>query len=84
MLVTEHKPAVHVWDLRAVRRGLVALGLDWDAPGYSDHDAAAPSVAPLPPPHVDLGPLARDIEHLSDTPEMVIDRHTGTAQEQSQ
>ena len=76
VLVTEHKPAVHVWDLRSVRRSLVALGLDWDTPAYSDHDAAAPSVAPVPPPRVDLGPLARDIEHLSDTPETVIERHT--------
>jgi tetratricopeptide (TPR) repeat protein len=26
--------AVHVWDLRRIRRGLAELGLDWDAPPY--------------------------------------------------
>jgi WD40 repeat protein len=25
---------IHVWDLRAIRRGLKELGLDWDAPDY--------------------------------------------------
>jgi WD40 repeat protein len=25
---------IHVWDLRALREGLVPLGLDWDAPPY--------------------------------------------------
>jgi WD40 repeat protein len=25
---------IHVWDLRAIRRGLARLGLDWDLPAY--------------------------------------------------
>ena len=76
VLVTEQKPPVHVWDIRSVRRSLVALGLDWETPAYSDQEAIAPPAPPLAPPHIDLGPLARDIEHLSDSPETVIERHT--------
>jgi tetratricopeptide (TPR) repeat protein len=50
-------PAVHVWDLRAIRRTLARMGLDWDAPAYSDDDPAGRSAPPLPPLQVDLGPL---------------------------
>jgi tetratricopeptide (TPR) repeat protein len=49
-------PAVHVWDLRAIRRHLDRIGLDWDAPAYSDDDPASPTLPPLPPLQVDLGP----------------------------
>jgi serine/threonine protein kinase/WD40 repeat protein len=49
-------PAVHVWDLRAIRRQLARIGLDWDAPAYSDDDPASPALPPLPPLQVDLGP----------------------------
>jgi tetratricopeptide (TPR) repeat protein len=41
--------AVHVWDLRALRRQLAGMSLDWCAPAYSDDDPAAPSAPPLPP-----------------------------------
>jgi WD40 repeat protein len=27
-------PAIHVWDLAAIRRELRAMGLDWDLPPY--------------------------------------------------
>ena len=40
-------PAVHVWNLRTIRRQLLAMGLDWDAPPYSDQDPADPSGPPL-------------------------------------
>jgi hypothetical protein len=50
-------PAVHVWDLRAIRRHLARIGLDWDAPAYSDDDQASPSPPPLPPLKVDYGPV---------------------------
>jgi WD40 repeat protein len=53
--------AVHVWDLRAIRKRLAAMGLDWDAPAYSDDDPAAASLPPLPPLQVDLGPLAGEM-----------------------
>ncbi len=42
-VTTNDGPAVHVWDLRAIRRHLAGMGLDWDAPSYSDQDPAATS-----------------------------------------
>jgi tetratricopeptide (TPR) repeat protein len=33
------------------------LGLDWDAPPFSQEDPAGPSAIPLPTPNVDFGPL---------------------------
>ena len=74
VLVPNNNPAVHVWDLRAIRKRLAAMGLDWDAPAYSDDDPAAASVPPLPPLQVDLGPLPGEIEHL--TPSQVPSRAT--------
>ena len=44
MLLEPKKEGIRVWDLRRVRAGLAALGLDWDAP-------------PLPPEGVPSGPL---------------------------
>ncbi len=40
-------PAVHVWDLRTIRRRLKAMDLDWDAPPYPEADPEPPR--PLPP-----------------------------------
>ncbi len=58
LVVTTHDgPAVHVWDLRAIRRHLARMGLDWDAPAYSDDDPASPALLPFPPLKVDYGPL---------------------------
>ena len=42
VVVTNDGPAVHVWDLRAIRRHLAAMGLDWDAPAYSATTRPAP------------------------------------------
>ena len=47
VVVTNDGPAVHVWDLRAIRKHLARMGLDWDAPPYPEVDPAPP--APLPP-----------------------------------
>ena len=50
LVVTSTEPgAVHVWDLRAVRKRLREMGLDWDAPAYSDDDPANPSAPPFAP-----------------------------------
>jgi eukaryotic-like serine/threonine-protein kinase len=57
VLTTKDGPAVHVWDLRAIRRHLASMGLDWDLPAYSDLDPADPSAPTLPTLQVDLGPL---------------------------
>ncbi len=56
VVTTNDGPAVHVWDLRAIRRHLAGMGLDWDAPAYSEDDPASLSAPPLPLLQVDLGP----------------------------
>ena len=84
LVVTTHDgPAVHVWDLRAIRRRLAMMGLDWDAPAYSDDDPADPSVPPLPPLQIDLGPLANEFEHFTESPDDVDREANGATQEQS-
>ena len=62
VLTTHDGPAVHIWDLRAIRRHLSRMGLDWDAPAYPDADPASPVLPPLPRFEVDFGPqpLAAD------------------------
>jgi predicted Zn-dependent protease len=65
---------VHVWDLRAIRRRLAEMGLDWDAPSYSDDDPTAPSAPALPPLRVDYGPLAGHIEPFAESPEAIVQR----------
>jgi tetratricopeptide (TPR) repeat protein len=56
VVTTNDGPAVHIWDLRAIRKHLAGMGLDWDAPAYSDDDLASPTLPPLPPLKVDYGP----------------------------
>jgi WD40 repeat protein len=46
VLVPNNNPAVYVWDLRAIRKRLAEMRLDWDAPAYPDD---APAASPLPP-----------------------------------
>src|SRR5437773_1735233 len=43
-LVAPSRDGLRVWDLRAIRRELAALGLDWDAPPYPPDDPAGPPV----------------------------------------
>jgi WD40 repeat protein/Flp pilus assembly protein TadD len=65
VVTTNEGPAVHVWDLRAIRRSLVELGLDWDAPSLPDSLAStggAEDRAPLKI-DVDFGPLKRYSAH---------------------
>jgi eukaryotic-like serine/threonine-protein kinase len=47
VVVTNDGPAIHVWDLRAIRKHLAGMGLDWVAPPYPEADPALN--APLPP-----------------------------------
>jgi serine/threonine protein kinase/WD40 repeat protein len=81
VVTTKAGPSVRVWDLRTIRRQLAARHLDWDAPAYSDHDPADSSAPPLPPLQVDLGPLAGHIEHLNESPEILIERYTARLQQ---
>jgi WD40 repeat protein/tetratricopeptide (TPR) repeat protein len=70
VVTTNDGPAVHVWNLRAIRRQLAGLGLDWDWPPASGpdaalDDAAEPDALSL---EVDFGPLkervAQNQSHL--------------------
>jgi tetratricopeptide (TPR) repeat protein len=61
VVTTNEGPAVHVWDLRAIRRRLAEMGLDWDAPPLpgpetSTGDAEDRSALKV---DVDFGPLKR-------------------------
>jgi WD40 repeat protein len=63
---TADSPAVHVWDLRAIRAELAQRGLDWDLPPYPP--AGDPSDAPSLRVTVDLGNLgqAAEAKHYND------------------
>jgi tetratricopeptide (TPR) repeat protein len=64
VIATRDGSAVHVWDLRAIRRGLAGMGLDWDAPplpGAEDSTGDAGDQAPLEV-GVDFGPLKKHDE----------------------
>jgi serine/threonine protein kinase/WD40 repeat protein len=54
---TDDSQSIHVWDLRAIRRALAEMGLDWDQPPYTP---SAPESEACQPLHVEvlLGELA--------------------------
>jgi tetratricopeptide (TPR) repeat protein len=62
VLVADNAP-VHVWDLRALRRELAAMGLDWEAPAYPD---AEPTAAPLTLVKGDLGLLRVELARFAE------------------
>jgi len=77
LVVTTHEPpCAHVWDLRAIRRQLAEMGLDWDAPAYPEGDAACPDLPPLPPLTIDYGFLAGHLEHLSERPKPLVELYS--------
>jgi hypothetical protein len=59
VITTPDGPAIHVWDLRAIRHRLAEMGLDWEAPPFSHDDPASPALPPLPPLKFDYGPHLR-------------------------
>ncbi len=73
VVVPARKPIVHAWDLRAIRQRLSSMRLDWDAPDLP-HDQRAPGA--IQSLEVDLGPLAGEMERLTETPQTSIERHT--------
>ena len=53
------------------------MGLDWDAPAYSDDDPADATLAPLPRLHVELGPfLSSHVEHYTEPAATLVERFT--------
>jgi tetratricopeptide (TPR) repeat protein len=83
VVTTNDGPAVHVWDLRAIRRHLVELSLDWDAPAFSDDDTACPATPRLPRLEIDYGKLAVHLQHHSESPEDLIGRYTARLKQRS-
>jgi eukaryotic-like serine/threonine-protein kinase len=47
ILTGEASDATHVWDLRLIRHGLIAMGLDWDWPSLPARDVTMPAEGPL-------------------------------------
>ncbi len=76
VVTTNDSPAVHVWDLRKIRKQLAGMHLDWDAPAYSDDDPARASSALLKPLRVNLGPLAGLSPHFAEPAEVLLERYT--------
>jgi WD40 repeat protein/Tfp pilus assembly protein PilF len=76
VVITNDGPAVHVWDLRAIRRGLVELGLDWAAPDYPIDDPCSPAAPPLAPLQVNYGELESHLQHQSESPAKLVARYT--------
>jgi tetratricopeptide (TPR) repeat protein len=81
VVTTQDGPAVHVWDLRAIRRQLAGRGLDWLAPAFSEGDPAGAALPALPPLRVDLGPLAGPSDPASESPETLVERYGLRVQE---
>ncbi len=63
VVATAAEAAVHVWDLRDIRRKLSDIGLDWDASPYAETSAANQAPAPLKVV-VELSGVGTDIESL--------------------
>jgi serine/threonine protein kinase/WD40 repeat protein/Flp pilus assembly protein TadD len=64
VVLTSDGPAVHIWDLRGIRRRLAEMGLDWDARPFPDPEAVTGSADDRPPltVHVDYGPLKSHVD----------------------
>jgi tetratricopeptide (TPR) repeat protein len=73
-------PAAHVWDLRAIRKDLAGMGLDWGAPAHSEADPADPKAPPLPALQVDYGPLTEHLQHYTEDDEVLSQRYTARLQ----
>jgi WD40 repeat protein/Tfp pilus assembly protein PilF len=73
------RPYLRVWDLRAIRRRLAELRLDWDAPATFDTPDAPGSVPPIPKPfQVDRGPLDSSLTEGAEPPAETLERTTRT------
>ena len=79
---TNDSPAVHVWDLREIRKHLSLMGLDWHAPTFSDLVPDGPGSPALPPLRVDLGPLEGHSQHFTTAASTVLQRYTARVKEQ--
>jgi serine/threonine protein kinase/WD40 repeat protein/Tfp pilus assembly protein PilF len=71
------RPYLRVWDLRAIRRRLAELRLDWDPPAIFATPDAPGSFPPTPKPfRVDRGRLDSWLKRLAETPAQTVERTT--------
>ena len=71
------RPYLRVWDLRAIRRRLAELRLDWDPPATFDTPDAPGSFPPIPKPfRVDRGQLDSWLRQTAEPPEQIVERMT--------
>ena len=82
-MTSNDPPSTQVIDLRAIRRKLADLRLDWDAPAFPDVDAARPDLPPIGPLKIEFGHLDSQSEDLSRKPRGPAGTIYGTHQEES-
>jgi eukaryotic-like serine/threonine-protein kinase len=82
VVVTNDGPAVHVWDLRAIRRHLSSMTLDWHAPAYPDGDPADSNAPPFPALRFEYGSLTGELEHLNEPAGALVERYTARLQKE--
>jgi tetratricopeptide (TPR) repeat protein len=71
------RPYLRVWDLRAIRRRLAGLDLDWYPPATFDAREAPGPFPPVPRPcRVDLGHLDSWLKQATETSEQTVARLT--------
>ena len=73
---TNDPPSTQVIDLRAIRRGLAEIGLDWDAPPFPEDDPARADRPALPRVRVDYGFLAPHLDHYAETAQALVAKYT--------
>jgi serine/threonine protein kinase/WD40 repeat protein len=73
---TNEPPSSQVIDLRAIRRELANMDLDWDAPAFSEDDPARSDLPPLQPIEFEYGPLQEHLEPYPEIAEAVLKRYT--------
>jgi hypothetical protein len=64
---TNDGPCVHIWDLRAIRKHLAEMGLDWDAPAFAETEPATENTPATPLKIVvDMGDSGGELRSLLD------------------
>ncbi len=77
LAVATKQHTIYVWDLRAIRRRLAELGLDWDPPAMFDTPDPPGSFPPIPKPfRVDPGQLDSCLVQSAEKPERIVERTT--------
>ncbi len=76
VMTSYEPPSTQVIDLRAIRRRLADMTLDWEAPAFPDVNTARPDLPPLSPLKIELGHLNSQSEDLSENLEVLQERYT--------